>query len=42
MQDIKSGEIENKNDYQREKQEISADIDGIEIKHMQDIKIIKD
>jgi len=29
-------------DYQREKTEVSADVDKIELNHLQDVKLIKD
>lgn len=42
VKDILSREADNKLDYQKEKGEIGAELDRIEINHMQDIKHVKD
>ena len=42
MEEIKSRETETKLDYQREKQEINADLDKIEIEHIKEVRAIRD
>ena len=42
MEEIKSRETETRIDYQREKSEITADLDKIEMEHLQDVRLIRD
>ena len=41
-EEIRSREVETRMDYQREKQEISADLDKIELGHMSDLRGLRD
>jgi len=42
MEELKFRESDLKLDYQREKQEITADIDRLEMEHLQDVRNIRD
>lgn len=41
-EEIRSREVETRMDYQREKQEISADLDKVELEHMKEIRGLRD
>jgi len=42
MEEVRAREADNKMDYQREKGEVAADLDRIEINHLQDVRRVKD
>jgi uncharacterized protein (DUF3084 family) len=42
MEEIKARENDTRLDYQREKSDITANLDNIEIEHLKDVRVIRD